>query len=86
MKANTKANKSDAKKSEKTEKKPFQIDSKKSAVLDKYVDDRGREWPMLNFEPTKDRYATKLGLGKIRVVLEHLSQCKKFVESNGTKC
>jgi hypothetical protein len=39
--------------------------------------------PMLDFEPSKEKYGLKLGLKKIRAVLEHLDECKAFVASGG---
>ena len=40
--------------------------------------------PILNLEPEKDRYAFRIGLRKLQLILANLETVKKFVESEGT--
>lgn len=66
---------------------PFDGENSKSdAVLSEFEGNRGRQVTVLNLEPEKDRYGTSFGLRKAALILEHLDQVRKFVESDGTEC
>jgi hypothetical protein len=75
-------------KSQKSKMPPLDIeDTKNDAMVDQGEDEKtGRKFFMLNLEPDGGKFGVKMGLRKLKAVLEHISQVRRYVASEGKEC